>query len=220
MIHTDNAVTELARTVTRIGDHKWPVRRTRTVDAFLAELSDAYGIEIDGSDTDELVSKLGTLGLLVGATLQNTANPTMLSAGYKVNVIPSEATAYIDGRVLPGVEGEFDQTIRELVGEHINIESVSSDIAIESAFDTATFDLMASVLRHEDPGARAVPYMISGGTDAKALSKIEIDCYGFSPLRMPPDLDYWRLFHGVDERVPVDGLHFGVRTLDRFLRSV
>ena len=220
MIHTDNAVTELARAVTRIGEHKWPVRRTRTVDAFLAELSDAFGVEIDGGNTEELVSKLGTLGLLVGATLQNTANPSMLSAGYKVNVIPSEATAYIDGRVVPGFEGEFDQTIRELVGEQINIESVGSDIAIESAFETATFDLMASVLRQEDSGARAVPYMISGGTDAKALSKLGIDCYGFSPLKMPPDLDYWRLFHGVDERVPIDGLHFGVRTLDRFLRSV
>jgi acetylornithine deacetylase/succinyl-diaminopimelate desuccinylase-like protein len=220
MIHTDNAVTELARAVTRIGEHKWPVRRTRTVDAFLAELSDAYGVEIDGGNTEELVSKLGTLGLLVGATLQNTANPSMLSAGYKVNVIPSEATAYIDGRVVPGFEGEFDQTIRELVGEQINIESVGSDIAIESAFETATFDMMASALRQEDSGARAVPYMISGGTDAKALSKLGIDCYGFSPLKMPPDLDYWRLFHGVDERVPIDGLHFGVRTLDRFLRSV
>jgi acetylornithine deacetylase/succinyl-diaminopimelate desuccinylase-like protein len=220
LIHTDNAVTELTRIVTRIGEHKWPIRRTRTVDAFLAELSDAYGVEIDGSDIAQLVSKLGTLGLLVGATMQNTANPTMLNAGYKVNVIPSEATAYIDGRVLPGFESEFDQTIRELVGQHINVESVSSDIAIESAFDTATFDLMASALRHEDSGARAVPYMISGGTDAKALSKINIDCYGFSPLRMPPDLDYWRLFHGVDERVPIDGLHFGVRALDRFLRSV
>lgn len=220
MIHTDNAVTELARAVTRIGEHKWPVRRTRTVDAFLAELSDAFGVEIDGGNTEELVSKLGTLGLLVGATLQNTANPSMLSAGYKVNVIPSEATAYIDGRVVPGFEGEFDQTIRELVGEQINIESVGSDIAIESAFETATFDLMASALRQEDSGARAVPYMISGGTDAKALSKLGIDCYGFSPLKMPPDLDYWRLFHGVDERVPIDGLHFGVRTLDRFLRSV
>ena len=220
MIHTDNAVTELARAVTRIGDHQWPVRRTRTVDAFLAELSDAYGVEIDGSNTEELVSKLGTLGLLVGATLQNTANPSMLDAGYKVNVIPSEATAHIDGRVLPGFEAEFDQTIRELVGERITVEPVSSDIAMESTFETATFDLMASVLRQEDTGARAVPYMISGGTDAKALSRLEIDCYGFSPLRMPPDLDYWRMFHGVDERVPIDGLHFGVRALDRFLRAV
>jgi acetylornithine deacetylase/succinyl-diaminopimelate desuccinylase-like protein len=79
---------------------------------------------------------------------------------------------------------------------------------------------MAQVLRAEDPAAVAVPYMISGGTDAKALSTLGINCYGFSPLRMPADLDYWRLFHGVDERVPVDGLKFGVRTLERFMRAV
>lgn len=220
MIHTDNAVTELVRAVTRIGNHQWPIRRTKTVDAFLAALSDFYGVDIDSNDTEDLVSKLGTLGLLVGATLQNTANPSMLSAGYKVNVIPSEATAHIDGRVLPGYEDEFDDTIRALVGEHIRTEYVSHDIAIEAPFDTLTVDLMASVLRAEDPSAHVVPYMISGGTDAKALTSLEIDCYGFSPLQMPADLDYWRLFHGVDERVPVDGLKFGVRTLDRFLRSV
>lgn len=220
MIHTDNAVTELARAVTRIGNHKWPVRRTKTVDAFLASLSDAYGVEIDANDTEDLVQKLGTLGLLVGATLQNTANPSMLDAGYKVNVIPSEAIAHIDGRVLPGYEDEFDNTIRELVGEHLQMEYISNDIAIEAPFDTLTVDLMASVLRSEDPTAHVVPYMISGGTDAKALSTLEIDCYGFSPLQMPADLDYWRLFHGVDERVPVEGLQFGVRVLDRFLRSV
>lgn len=220
MIHEDNAVTELAQAVTRIGTHKWPIRRTKTVDAFLASLSDAYGIELDPSDTEELVKKLGTLGLLVGATLQNTANPSMLAAGYKVNVIPTEATAHIDGRVLPGFESEFDETIRGLIGDNIELDYVGHDIAIEAPFDTLTVDLMASVLRAEDPNSRVVPYMISGGTDAKALSSLEIDCYGFSPLQMPPDLDYWRLFHGVDERVPVDGLKFGVRTLDRFLRSV
>lgn len=220
MIHTDNAVTELARAVTRIGEHKWPIRRTKTVDQFLASLSDAYGVEIDPADSEGLVSKLGTLGLLVGATMQNTANPSMLQAGYKVNVIPSEAVAYIDGRVLPGYEHEFDTTIRELVGQSIEMEYASNDIAIEAPFDTLTVDLMASVLQAEDPQALTVPYMISGGTDAKALSGLEIDCYGFSPLQMPANLDYWRLFHGVDERVPVDGLKFGVRTLDRFMQSV
>jgi acetylornithine deacetylase/succinyl-diaminopimelate desuccinylase-like protein len=143
----------------------------------------------------------------------------MLQAGYKHNVIPGEALASIDGRVLPGYEEEFEATIRQLVGDAIAVESVIEDIAIEAPFDTPTVDLMASVLRREDPGARAVPYMISGGTDAKAFSGIGIDCYGFSPLRMPADLDYWRLFHGVDERVPVDGLRFGVRVLDRFLRA-
>ncbi len=134
-------------------------------------------------------------------------------------MIPTEATAHIDGRFLPGYEDEFDETIRALVSENIDIEAVNGDIAIEAPFETTTFDLMAQVLREEDPGARAVPYMISGGTDAKALTRLGIDCYGFSPLQMPPDLDYWRLFHGVDERVPVAGLEFGVRTLHRFLMA-
>jgi acetylornithine deacetylase/succinyl-diaminopimelate desuccinylase-like protein len=219
MIHTDNAVTELARAVTRIGDYSWPRRRTRTVDRFLDELSDAYGIDLTDSDMETVLARLGTLGLLVGATMQNTANPTMLDAGYKVNVIPTEAVAHIDGRVLPGFEEEFDDTIRALIGPGLTMEFVNSDIALEAPFDTATVDLMAQVLRDHDPGARAVPYMISGGTDAKALSRLEIDCYGFSPLKMPADLDYWRLFHGVDERVPVEGLRFGVDVLDQFLLS-
>ena len=143
----------------------------------------------------------------------------MLDAGYKVNVIPTEAVAYIDGRVLPGFEQEFDDTIRELVGTNISLEYVNHDIALEAPFETGIVDLMARALRTHDVGARAIPYMISGGTDAKALSKLEINCYGFSPLKMPPDLDYWRLFHGVDERVPVDGLRFGVAVLDEFLLS-
>ena len=222
MIHRDNAVTELAEAVTRIGRHEWPIRRTKTVDRFLDELSQAYGLDLSECDVEELLQRLGTLGMLVGATLQNTANPTMLESGYKINVIPTDATAFIDGRFLPGFESEFDQTIRDLVAsvsDGIHVQAVNQDIAIEAPFETVTFDLMASVLRQEDSAATAVPYMISGGTDAKALSRLGIDCYGFSPLRMPPDLDYWRLFHGVDERVPVDGLKFGVRVLHRFLMA-
>ena len=219
MIHQDNAVTALCEAVAKVGRHNWPIRRTKTVDRFLAGLSEAYGVDLSDGDIDQVRERLGTLAFLVGATLQNTANPTMLQAGYKHNVIPGEATASIDGRVLPGYEDEFDATIREIVGDGIIIESVNSDIALEAPFDTATVDLMASVLRHEDPYALPVPYMISGGTDAKAFARLGVDCYGFSPLQMPADLDYWRLFHGVDERVPVDGLKFGVRVLDRFLRA-
>ena len=219
MIHHDNAVTALCEAVAKVGRHRWPIRRTKTVDRFLDDLSSAYGLDLSGGDLEGALARLGTFGALVGATLQNTANPTMLDAGYKHNVIPSEAAASIDGRVLPGFEDEFEETIRELVGDGIAIESVVEDIAIEAPFDTASVDLMASVLRAEDPHARAVPYMISGGTDAKAFTGIGITCYGFSPLQMPADLDYWRLFHGVDERVPLDGLKFGVRVLDRFLRA-
>jgi acetylornithine deacetylase/succinyl-diaminopimelate desuccinylase-like protein len=219
MIHQDNAVTALCEAVTKVGRHQWPIRRTKTVDRFLSELSEAYGVDLADAELEQVLQHLGSLGSLVGATLQNTSNPTMLQAGYKHNVIPGEAVASIDGRVLPGYEDEFEETIRRIVGDAISVESVVSDVAIEAPFDTPTVDLMASALRAEDPGARAVPYMISGGTDAKAFTGIGIDCYGFSPLQMPPDVDYWRLFHGVDERVPVDGLRFGVRVLDRFLRA-
>ena len=219
MIHDDNAVTALCEAVAAVGRHRWPIRRTKTVDRFLDELGEAYGLDLTGDDLETMLARLGTFGALVGATLRNTANPTMLDAGYKHNVIPSEASASIDGRVIPGFESEFDETIRAIVGAGIEVESVNEDIAIEAPFDTITVDLMASVLRAEDPGARAVPYMISGGTDAKALTRAGIACYGFSPLRMPDGLDYWRLFHGVDERVPIDGLRFGVRVLDRFLRA-
>ncbi|MSW81393.1 MAG: M20/M25/M40 family metallo-hydrolase [Actinobacteria bacterium] len=219
MIHDDNAVTALCAAVTAVSGHSWPVRRTKTVDRFLDELADAYGVDVTGAGIEEVVRTLGTFGALVGATLRNRANPTMLDAGYKHNVIPTEATASIDGRVLPGFEHEFDETIRGLVGDGIVVETVVSDIAIEAPFDTATVDLMASVLRQEDSAARAVPYMISGGTDAKSFSTLGIACYGFSPLKLPADIDYWRMFHGVDERVPVDGLQFGVRVLDRFLRA-
>ncbi len=219
MIHPDNAVTALAEAVARIGRHEWPIRRTKTVDRFLTELSAVYGVELEPDDPRALLERLGTLGYLVGATLQNTANPTMFSAGYKHNVIPGEATAGVDGRVLPGYEHEFEETIRELVGDSVEVTSQHEDIALEAPLDSPLVDRMGAALRAADPGAHPVPYMISGGTDAKSFARLGIECYGFSPLRMPPDLDYWRLFHGVDERVPVDGLLFGADVLDRFLRE-
>jgi hypothetical protein len=216
MINDDNAVTELCEAVAKVGRHKWPVRLTPTVERFLSELSDAYGIDIDPTDMDAVLAKLGTLGSLVGATLQNTANPTMLNAGYKHNVIPKEATAFVDGRVLPGFEAEFEAEIKRIVGENILVTTDIADITLETSFDGPTVDAMVAALKAEDAGARPVPYMISGGTDAKAFSTLGIRCYGFSPLKLPADLDYWQLFHGVDERVPVDALTFGVRVLGRF----
>lgn len=219
MLHADNAVTEIAHAVARVGSHTWPIRHTATTDRFLSELSAAFGVAIDDDECSALLERIGTLGLLVGATMRNTANPTMLDAGYKVNVVPREATAAIDGRFVPGFESEFDATIRALVGDEVDIEVLNSDIAIEAPLDSTIIEVMASAIRESDPNGHVVPYMISGGTDAKALSRLGINCYGFSPLRMPPELDYWRLFHGVDERVPIDGLTFGVRVLDSFLRA-
>ena len=219
MLNDDNAVTQLCTAVARLGALDFPVHVTPAVRDFLAVLSDATGTPLDPDDMAGTLAKLGPMATLVGATLKNTVNPTMLAAGYKVNVIPGEAQAHVDTRFLPGHEDEMLAAIDEVLGDTITREYVNHDIAVETTFDGPSIDLMAAALRAEDPYAVAVPYMLSGGTDAKAFSQLGIRCYGFAPLKLPPDLNFGALFHGVDERVPLDALRFGTRVLGRFLRS-
>jgi len=217
MLHDDNAVTRLAAAVSRIGAHEFPVVVTDTVRRFLEELAALTGLPIDPDNPEPSLRTLGSAARVIGSTIRNTANPTMLSAGYKANVIPGTAEATIDARFLPGHEAEMLETLDELIGEGIDRETLIRDIAVETSFDGAVVDSMAEALRSEDPGARPVPYLMSGGTDAKSFSTLGIRCFGFVPVRLPPDLDFITIWHGIDERVPIDGLRFGVRVLDRFL---
>lgn len=217
MIHRDNAITELSEAVARLGRHTFPVRVTKTTRAFLDELGDALGTDLDPENMEGTLAKLGGIAKLIGATLSNTANPTQLGAGYKVNVIPGEATAHIDGRYLPGYEEEFLADVDRILGPHVRREDVHANKAVETTFDGALVDAMQSALVAEDPAAKAVPYMLSGGTDAKSFDELGIRGFGFAPLKLPPELDFAGMFHGVDERVPVEGLQFGVRVLDRFI---
>ncbi|WP_173434358.1 M20/M25/M40 family metallo-hydrolase [Allosalinactinospora lopnorensis] len=226
--NTDNAVSALAAAVARIADHRWPTRLTPVTRAALTEIGAAVGVKVDldapGSDperhVDALVERLGGAGALVRSTVRNSTNPTMLDAGYKVNVIPETATAGIDGRVLPGTEEEFRAALDALTGRRVAWEYAHRSVALTAPVESATFAAMRSALLAHDPDAHVVPVCLSGGTDAKQFSELGITGYGFSPLRLPPSLDYGALFHGVDERVPVDALRFGVRVLDRFLTSV
>lgn len=218
-IHDDNAVTTLAEAVARVGRHRFPTVLTPTVRSFLEQVSDALDIELDPAEPELAVAKLGPIANLIGATLRNTANPTRLAAGYKDNVIPGRASATIDCRTLPGHADAFLRELREVLGPDLEIEHVHQQPAVETAFDGDLVDAMGAALRAEDPGARTVPYLMSGGTDAKAFATLGIRCFGFAPLRLPPDLNFSALFHGIDERVPVEGLKFGVRVLDRLLRN-
>jgi acetylornithine deacetylase/succinyl-diaminopimelate desuccinylase-like protein len=154
---------------------------------------------------------------MLGAVIKHTTNPTMLSAGYKVNVVPGEATAHVDGRFLPGYEDEFFTTLADLLGENISVDYVSKQAGLETTFDGPLVDAITSSILEEDEGALVAPYLMSGGTDAKHWKKLGIRSFGFAPLRLPADLDFTALFHGVDERVPVDALEFGARVFDRFL---
>ncbi|HCT80458.1 MAG TPA: hypothetical protein DGT23_28625 [Micromonosporaceae bacterium] len=218
-VHDDNAVTALCEAVARVGRHKFPVVMTPTVRSFLEQVAEALQIELDPEDPELAISKLGPIASIIGATIRNTANPTGLNAGYKVNVIPGKASGTIDCRTLPGQFELFREQLAEVLGPDIELESIHRQPALETGFDGALVDAMAAALRAEDPGARAVPYMLSGGTDAKQFARLGIRCFGFSPLKLPADLNFSALFHGIDERVPVEGLQFGVRVLDRFLRQ-
>ena len=219
MINEENALTELAEAVARIGRHEWPQRYTETVKKLFREIARSADKPYDERDLRPLLSEIGPTARMIGATLQNTANPTMLEAGYKANVIPGSASAVIDGRFLPGYEDELNATIKKIIGPDINIETISRDIALETDFSGDLVDAMCNAIIAFDPEGVPVPYLMSGGTDNKALSELGIVGYGFSPLQLPPDLDFMSLFHGVDERVPITGLIFGVQVLEHFLKN-
>jgi acetylornithine deacetylase/succinyl-diaminopimelate desuccinylase-like protein len=218
-VNRENAVTRLAAAVTRIGEHEWPTRLTPTVRAALDALAALYGIEAGRTDVDRLLEKLGPAAGLVETTVRNSANPTMLDAGYKLNVIPGEAVAHVDGRYLPGTEEEFAATLDRLTGPDVHWEFAHREVALQAPVDSPLFAGMRAAVEEFAPGAHVVPYCMAGGTDAKQFSRLGITGYGFVPLRVPAGFDYPALFHGVDERVPVEALRFGVRVLDRFLRA-
>lgn len=219
MIHEDNPVTKLAEVVARLGRHRFPMVLTESVKEFLSGVSQLTGLTFEEEDMDGSVAKLGPLSRVVGATLRDTANPTMLTAGYKANVIPSVAEAAVDCRILPGRQEAFERELDEILGPDVEREWITHLPPVETTFDGELVEAMRQAIEAEDPGAQTLPYVLSGGTDAKAFSTLGIRCFGFSPLKLPPDLDFTALFHGVDERVPVDAIKFGTRVLDRFLRT-
>jgi acetylornithine deacetylase/succinyl-diaminopimelate desuccinylase-like protein len=221
----DNAVGALAAAVTRIDQYRWPLHLTPVTRAAIDSIAQALEVERTPGDTgtneavDALVAKFGTAAPLVGPTVRNSAAPTMLAAGYKVNVVPGDATAGVDGRVLPGGQEQFVETMNALTGDHVEWEYAHSSPPVTAPVDSPAFDALRAAILAHDPGGLVVPVCLGGGTDAKVFERLGIDCYGFSPMRMPAGIDYPSLLHGVDERVPLEGLRFGVRVLDSFLRT-
>ena len=215
-INDDNAVTKLSRVISRIGSHVWPQRETATGAKFFGKIAELTGEKYDPTNAADLLKHIGGAARMMGASVQNTANPSMLNAGYKANVIPGSASAVVDGRFLPGFEHELEETMRQLVGSDAEIHVLVRDKALEVDFSGPLVEAMSAAILSQDPEGIPIPYLMFGGTDNKALSELGIIGYGFSPLRLPPELDFALLFHGVDERVPVEGLKFGVRALVNF----
>jgi len=219
MPHDENAIVRLAAAIGRIDAHVWPREYIGSVRQLLDGLSEITGTRYDDGSPEPILAHLAGARGFVLATLQDTATMTMLAAGYKHNVIPQSASASLDCRFLPGHEDDLMTTIAELAGEHVVIEVLHRDIALDAPFGGDLVDRMKEALLAEDPGAQTLPYCLSAGTDNKALSTLGITGYGFVPLRLPADLDFAPMFHGVDERVPVESLKFGARVLHRLLTT-
>ncbi|OBA78381.1 hypothetical protein A9W99_25095 [Mycobacterium sp. 1164966.3] len=221
MVHDHNAVTVLAEAVGRLGRHQFPLVPTDTVVQFLAAISEETGLVFDteSPDLEGTIEKLGPMARMLKAVLRDTANPTMLKAGYKANVVPATAEAIVDCRVLPGRQAAFDAEVAELLGPDVTREWIRDLPSYETTFDGDLVDAMNAAVLSVDPDGRTVPYMLSGGTDAKAFARLGIRCFGFSPLRLPPELDFSSLFHGIDERVPIDALRFGTAVLTHLLTN-
>jgi len=213
----DNAVTKLARAVAVLGQQEWPLHLTGTTELMLAELARIMDVDPHQIGPDELVLSTGHAAGFIHASLHATSNPTVLQAGYKHNVIPDLAEALIDIRAFPGEEDAVLAQVQQLVGDDIEIVTMHTDIGLENAFEGPLVDAMVGALRAHDPGAPVLPYLLSGGTDNKSLAKLGITGYGFAPLRLPAELDFPAMFHGVDERVPLDALVFGRRVLTDLL---
>ncbi|MDN5558445.1 MAG: M20/M25/M40 family metallo-hydrolase [Ruaniaceae bacterium] len=221
LVNGDNAITRIAGAVARIGAHEWPLHLTSTVRTLLDGVADLTGLRYDPEDRESimpLVRALGPSSAFVEATLATGSNPTQLGGGYKANVIPGAASAAVDMRVIPGDEEAAMATIKGLAGPGVEISPINYDIGLEVPFEGDFVDAMVASIVREDPEAIVLPYMLSAGTDNKALSRLGIRGYGFTPLRLPEQLDFAGLFHGVDERVPVDAMAFGVRALANLMR--
>ena len=213
----NNAVTKLAEAVVALGREEWPLHLTDTTSQLLGEIARLLNADLETTGPDELLLRTGTAAGFLTATLRTTSNPTLLAAGYKHNVIPDAAEALIDIRTLPGDEDAVLDRVRELIGDDIELEIVVQDVGLENPFSGPIVDAMVGTLKAHDPEAEVLPYLLSGGTDNKALSELGITGYGFAPLRLTPELDFPAMFHGVDERVPLAALDFGHRALTDFL---
>jgi len=222
MVNDENAVTRLAEAMARIGAHTFPQHLTPTVTAMLQVLADELGVDEATAlaDPDALVAVMGSMADELRATFRHMANPTMLDAGYKSNVIPGSASGVIDGRFLPGGEQEFLAVLDQLLGEHVTREAIWHDPAFEGPVSGGVPDAVAAALAAVDPDGRVAPYLDIGGTDAKAFVPLGIQSYGWTPLLLPAELKYPELFHGIDERVPASALQFGVEVMDQLFDLV
>jgi acetylornithine deacetylase/succinyl-diaminopimelate desuccinylase-like protein len=170
-----------------------------------------------GELVDLLIDHGGDALGILDPLLHNTAVATIIRAGEKQNVVPSEAAVVIDGRLLPGQQPEdFLRELADVVGEDVELEVVAFD-ENDPEVDYGLFPLLADILTDLDPGATPIPMLLPAITDGRLFARLGIQSYGFVPLRLGASFSFMETIHAADERVPVDALEFGTDAISQLL---
>lgn len=216
----DTAMLRMGRALIKLTEHQFPTIITASVERMLLSIGESIGGEMTQTISDilsdptwENLDRL-PLGeyekLSLRATTRNTAVPTIIHGGHRINVIPGEVVCDVDGRVLPGQEpADFVAQARKLLGPDVIVEELRGSTGIEADPDSALFDTIRTVMQDVDPGSDVAPFLVSGGTDAKSLPGIKV--YGFNPARY--STVEMNGAHNHDERVAIDNLEFATRCL-------
>ncbi len=225
----DGAMAKLGAALTTLNSRRLPVHLTEAMEFMLdglagiatPELSAAVAGLRDPSTVDATLDSLyasGTpLARALDALLHNTVNATVVNGGFKTNVIPSHIELELDGRVLPGFSADDLMTeLHELLGDDLPFEIIRHDPGTANV-DMSLFPLLAGIVEEMDPEAAVIPSMVGGFTDGRMFTRLGIQNYGFLPVKMPPGVNLGATVHGANERVPVEGLEFGVRAISTLL---
>ncbi|HEX7541354.1 MAG TPA: M20/M25/M40 family metallo-hydrolase [Anaerolineales bacterium] len=221
------AMAKLARTLLLLDQKRLPYHLTPVVRLMLTSIADALGgvtgLALRGLTSpllaETIIGTLGERGSIFAPLLHNTISPTILKASDKVNVIPSEVSIGLDGRLLPGfMPKDMENEMHALLGTGFGLEVLEYDPG-PSAPDMGLFDTLGAVIKESDPQGIAVPYVMSGVTDARFFTKLGIQTYGFTPLQLPDDFSFIGTIHAADERVPMAALEFGVQAIFKALQN-
>ncbi|MFN8471920.1 MAG: M20/M25/M40 family metallo-hydrolase [Anaerolineae bacterium] len=220
----DNAVTRLCEAVAALGRTQLPLHPTATFAAMLDSIAEVMpALEpvkpalLDPATSATTLAQLPLpedLRLMFSAMLRNTASPTILSAGTKINVIPSVAEVQVDGRTIPGSRGaDLLAEARAVVGDDIELELHGDSPALEAGLESPLYDTIVEVMREHWPEARPLPLLVPGATDARHVTRLGTKVYGFSPLRSEANVDFFALIHSHNERVSVNNLLFSTQVI-------
>jgi acetylornithine deacetylase/succinyl-diaminopimelate desuccinylase-like protein len=222
----NGAMTKLARMLNQLDKQYLPIRITPVVQTLVEKMAAALPFpgkmlmrqSLNPLFTDSILKLLGEKGRNFIPMFRNTANATIIRGGDKVNVLPSEIEVLLDGRLLPGcVPEDIIGELKDIIDDDIELEVIRYDPGPLEP-DMGLFDTLAAVLRTLDSEGIPIPYMLSASTDARFFSQIGIQTYGFIPMQLPESLDFAKLIHAADERIPIEALTFGSEAIYQLLQ--